>query len=100
MASKPVTVLITRRVRRGAEAEFERAMRGMFDAAQGFAGHLGGHLIRPDTADGDDNRYQVLFAFDDDAHLQAWTVSAERRHWLGQVEPLIEGSSSTRRLGG
>jgi len=46
--SGAVTVLITRRVKAGHEAAFEKAMADMTAAASEFPGYLGGQLVRPD----------------------------------------------------
>ena len=43
-ASTPVTVFITRRVRRGQALAFERLMAGMLAAAKVVAGRIGGML--------------------------------------------------------
>lgn len=87
---RAVTVLISRRVRPEAAAEFEAAMAGMMAAAERFPGHLGGQLVRPsERGSGDEPMlYHVVFAFDDEEHLAAWERSAERAHWLAKVQPL------------
>lgn len=61
----PVTVLVTRRVRHGRTAEFERLMAGMQAAAAQFAGHMGGFLIPPDVPE--NGCYRTLFAFDNES---------------------------------
>ena len=75
--SPPVTVLVSRRVRQGRGREFEQLMAGMQAAAAGFPGHMGGFLMPPEPPE--QACYRVLFAFDTDAHLQAWTQSPERQ---------------------
>ena len=106
-----VTVLIARRVAPASVAAFEVAMQGMLAAAEGFAGHLGGQVIRPgdsDTpgeslaADGSTEPllYHVVFAFDNEAHLAAWQNSAERAHWLAQVLPHTVGQQQLHRVTG
>ena len=66
--------MTTRRVRAGRDAEFGQLMTGMRNAAAGFPGHLGGYLVRPEEAGL--GCYRMLFAFDTEPHLQAWTGSA------------------------
>lgn len=97
-ASAPVTVLVTRRVRRGRAAEFERLMAGMQAAAAGFPGHMGGFLIPPEPAE--QGCWRTLFAFDTEAHLQAWTQSAERQAWVESVAQVTHGDSAMRVLSG
>ncbi len=72
----PAAVIVTRWVRQGRAAEFERLMSGMQAAAARFPGHMGGFLIPPDAPE--HGCYRTLFAFDNDAHLKAWHPSAER----------------------
>jgi uncharacterized protein len=97
-ASPPVTVLVTRRVRRGRAPEFERLMAGMQAAAASFPGHKGGFLIPPELAE--QGCYRVLFAFDTDAHLQDWTQSRERQRWLRRIADVTHGDSAMRVLSG
>ena len=105
------TVLIARRVAPASVAAFEAAMQGMLAAAEGFAGHLGGQLMRPedsgtdgeDRADGDPAEpllYHVVFAFDSEAHLAAWQASPERAQWLEQVRAHTVGAQQLHRVTG
>ena len=94
----PVTVLITRRVRRGQARDFERLMAGMQAAAADFPGHVGGYLIQPHDAE--DGVYHTLFAFDTDEHLRAWTGSDERQSWLRRIAKVTQGDPATRVLTG
>jgi antibiotic biosynthesis monooxygenase (ABM) superfamily enzyme len=96
--STPVTVLVTRRVRHGRAAEFERLMAGMQTAAAGFLGHMGGFLIPPER--GEEGCYRVLFAFDTQEHLDAWTNSRERQRWLRRIAGVTHGEAATRVLSG
>jgi antibiotic biosynthesis monooxygenase (ABM) superfamily enzyme len=93
--------MITRRVRPDREAEFEKLMAKMLAAASRFPGHVGGLLVHPDrpslSAAG---TYSVLFAFDNDPHLQAWTESAERRALLERIAPTIYEHAPMRVLTG
>jgi uncharacterized protein len=97
-APPPVTVLVTRRVRRGRAPEFERLMADMQAAAATFPGHMGGFLIPPEQAE--QGCYRVLFAFDTDAHLQDWTHSRERQRWLRRIADVTHGDAAMRVLSG
>jgi uncharacterized protein len=97
-ASPPVTVLVTRRVRRGRAPEFERLMAGMQAAAASFPGHMGGFLIPPERSE--QGCYRVLFAFDTDVHLQDWTQSRERQRWLLRIADVTHGDAAMRVLSG
>ena len=94
----PVTVLITRRVRRGRSQEFERLMAGMQAAAAAFAGRMGGFLIHPEQSQ--EGCYRTLFAFDTEAHLQDWTHSRERHRWLRRIAAVTHGDTAMRVLTG
>jgi uncharacterized protein len=94
----PVTVLITRRVRRGRAQEFERLMAGMQAAAAEFPGHMGGFLIHPEQAE--EGCYRTLFAFDTEAHLQGWANSRERQRWLHRIAEVTHGDTAMRVLTG
>jgi antibiotic biosynthesis monooxygenase (ABM) superfamily enzyme len=97
-ASSPVTVLVTRRVRHGRAAEFESLMAQMRQAAATYPGYLGGFMIEPESGEG--GCYRMLFAFDSDAHLKAWTQSRERQQWLERIGEVTYGDTATRVLSG
>lgn len=99
MKTAPLTVIVTREVLPGREAEYERLMTGMQAAAAGFPGHMGGFLVRPEP-DASDGCWRTVFAFDSEAHLQAWSNSAERRQWLEQMAPITSGDGGRRVLSG
>lgn len=100
--SRAVTVLITRRVAPADAENFETAMAGMMLAAKGFAGHLGGQLVRPgEPGSGNEPMlYHVVFAFDNEAHLSAWQQSPERTEWLGRVGRHTIGDQEMRVVSG
>lgn len=91
-----VTVLVSRRIKPGSEADFERLMNHMMSAASEFPGHLGGQLVKPTEAEPD--LYHVVFAFDSDAHLQNWQNSPARSLGLAAIDPLTEGPAQTRQV--
>jgi uncharacterized protein len=97
-AAPPVTVVVTRQVRPGRSAEFQRLMNGMRAAAAAFPGHMGGFTIPPDSPGQD--CWRTLFAFDTPAHLNAWTRSAERAEWVARMSPLTYGDGAVRVLSG
>jgi uncharacterized protein len=89
----PVTVVISRRVIPGKEAEFESLCTELTQAASGFAGHQGASLFRP--VNGSDPEYRIIFRFDSADHLEIWDASAERAALIGRIESLL--LSPTRR---
>ncbi|GAA6142762.1 antibiotic biosynthesis monooxygenase [Hydrogenophaga sp. 5NK40-0174] len=100
--SRAVTVLITRRVAPADAENFETAMAGMMLAAKGFAGHLGGQLVRPgEPGSGNEPMlFHVVFAFDNEEHLTAWQQSPERAEWLARVGRHTIGDQEMRVVSG
>lgn len=82
----PVTVVISRRVKPGCEAAFEKFISGITAAAMTFEGHLGTNIFRPSTPE--DNEYKIIFKFDRASNLRAWQESECRRQWLARAESL------------
>lgn len=95
-----VTVLVTRRVKLGHEAAYEKLMRDIMRVAAEFPGHLGAQLVRPDEQLGSEpGLYHVVFAYDSQQHLQAWQDSPARSLGLAALEPLVEGPAQTQMIG-
>jgi antibiotic biosynthesis monooxygenase (ABM) superfamily enzyme len=100
-AEQAVTVLISRRVKPGHEADFELVTEQIMAAAAAFPGYLGAQLVHPGEDPGvHDILYHVVLAFDTQAHLEAWQNSAERAAGLAASAPYIEGSSTMRPVSG
>jgi antibiotic biosynthesis monooxygenase (ABM) superfamily enzyme len=89
-----VTVAISRRVRPGAEAEFERSLADIIPTAASFPGHMGTHVFRP-SAPGEGD-YVVVFTFDHVSNLRRWDESPERGAWAARIAPLVEGEARRR----
>ena len=83
-----VTVVISRRVKSGCEAEFEAFLTGVTTACAQFPGYLGSNFFRP--ASGDDPEYRVIFKFDRLENLRRWETSEERQQWFAKAEALTE----------
>lgn len=95
-----VTVLVTRRIKPGQEAAYEKLMHDIMRAAAEFPGHLGAQLVRPDEQPGSEpGLYHVVFAFDSPQHLQAWQDSPARSLGLAALEPLVAGPAQTQMIG-
>jgi hypothetical protein len=97
-ATSPVTVVISRRVIKGREAEFEQLSSRMTERAAGFAGYLGASMFRPASAE--DPEYRIIFKFSDEAALAVWQESAERAEILEQIEPLLVAPSQVETTSG
>jgi uncharacterized protein len=95
-ADDPVTVLYSRRVKPGREADFEAWARGIVAAARQFPGHLGASVLGAPGS----REYHILFSFADRRSLRAWLESAERHRWLARVGDLLEADRGLQQLTG
>ncbi len=96
-----VTVLISRRVKPGHEAEFERLCRQLMAVAADFPGHLGSSLVHPgEEPDAQDGLFHVVQAFDGQASLDRWQHSPARALGLTALAPHIDGPSTVRQVSG
>jgi len=96
-----VTVLISRQVKHGCDAEFERLMGQIIAVAATFKGHLGAQLVRPGDEQGvNDSLYHIVLAFDSEANLKDWQGSPARSLGLAAAAPYIEGQELVRQVSG
>jgi uncharacterized protein len=93
---EPVTVLYSRRVKPGREADFEAWAHGIVAAARQFPGHLGASVL---DAPGS-REYHILFSFADRRSLRAWLDSPERHRWLVRAGDLLEADRGLQQLTG
>jgi antibiotic biosynthesis monooxygenase (ABM) superfamily enzyme len=85
----PVTGVVSRRVKRGREQEFEEWLSGILAAANDAPGYLGSEVLRPGNSE-DDDEYKIVFRFDHASNLHTWENSEERQRWRRQAEPLVQ----------
>lgn len=101
MSEHAVTVLISRRVKVGFEADFERVTEALMQDAAAFPGYLGAQMVHPgENPEVEDLMYHVVLAFDRQANLDAWHSSLERKAGLTAAEPFIHGESSCKPMAG
>ena len=75
----PVTTAVVRRVVDGREREFVAWAESGMSLVRGHEGFLGAGWLRSGTAD---DEWHVVHRFADEASLQRWLASAERRDWI------------------
>lgn len=85
-----VTVVISRRVIKGRETEFEQLSTEMTERASKYPGYLGANMFRP--ANAGDPEYRIIFRFANPQDLENWDRSAERSAMLTSIDPLLEKS--------
>lgn len=94
-----IHVAITRRVRRGCEAEFQKALRDFLRDSLAEAGVFGVHMLVP--APGDETReYGILRTFADETDRDAFYASPLYAAWRSRVDPLVDGNCARRELTG
>jgi len=86
---EPVTVVVTRRVLPGREADYEHWITGITKVALTFPGHLGMNVFRPQRI-GDP--YILVYKFDSGEHLDAWVQSEERARWIAEAMTMTSES--------
>jgi antibiotic biosynthesis monooxygenase (ABM) superfamily enzyme len=94
---KPVTVLVTRRVREGQQAAFECWLHQLAEVARRYPGHRGVTVVPPPAGD---REYLIVYRFDSQEHLQAWEESAERRSLIDRSTMLADEPPRERQLTG
>ena len=98
-AATPVHIVITRHVRPGREAEFQGALRELFQASFGHDGVLGASMIVPPPGSGS-TEFGILRSFASERDRDAFYASDLFRNWQKQVEPLAEDDWTYRPLSG
>lgn len=101
MSEHAVTVLISRNVEAGREAQFEQVTQALMQDAARFPGYLGAQLIHPgEEPEVEDMLYHVVLAFDTQANLDAWHRSPARKAGLAAASPFIQGVSGYKPMAG
>lgn len=91
----PVTVYVTRKIRPGRVAEFERLLDQAIKCADKFPGYLGVTVFRPK-----DHEYLIVFKFDKLSALVGWESSDERKTFHASAESLQVAPTQTSRITG
>jgi hypothetical protein len=86
----PVTVIVTRKAKKGKIREFEEWMDGIIHEAMKFEGHMGVNVIRPADASSDPE-YVIIFRFNTYENLKRWEDSRIRNEWLKKSKDVTEG---------
>lgn len=94
----PVTMVVTRHVKPGREAEYEAWLRDLIAVGATMPGYLGTHVERP--APGAPGRYRSIYRFDSLATLEAFEQSDARRAAMARVADLAEPDPAWERLTG
>ncbi|HRE89786.1 MAG TPA: antibiotic biosynthesis monooxygenase [Myxococcota bacterium] len=94
---EPVTVVVTRRVRRGHEKAYEAWLERLVASTSHMHGFIGARLQRPRPGD---SAFTSVFRFEGVDTLRAFEESELRRNALLEVAPLVEADALWSRLTG
>ena len=95
----PVHIAITRRVRRGCEAEFQQALREFFKASFDHDAVLGVTMLTPPPGS-DSREFGILRTFTNEQARDEFYASAMFKAWEERCKPLTDGGWSYRQLHG
>jgi antibiotic biosynthesis monooxygenase (ABM) superfamily enzyme len=88
---EPVTVTISRKIKKGREADYEAWTRGIAEEGHHVPGNMGMNMLRPSPATG--GEYVTILRFDNYANLKAFESSDIRQSWLAKLEDMVEGET-------
>ncbi len=86
-----VTVVVSRRIKKGAEELYELLSGDLTHAAATFSGYLGAVMFRPSSQD--DPEYRIIYKFNNEENLNKWLKSSKRSEILNNIESLLEEPS-------
>ncbi|MEZ4404911.1 MAG: antibiotic biosynthesis monooxygenase [Polyangiales bacterium] len=95
---EPVTVVVTRRVRPGHEADYESWLDRLIEGASTMSGYVGARVQRPGA--GEPPVYTSVFRFESVESLRAFEESDLRRRALSEVTRFVEADAVWSRLTG
>ncbi|PTY06123.1 antibiotic biosynthesis monooxygenase [Opitutaceae bacterium EW11] len=95
----PVHIAITRRVRPGYEAEFERSLREFLRASFEHSAVIGAHMLVP-LPGSDSREYGILRSFRNHEEREAFYASPLFREWERRAVQMTDGEPEYRQLHG
>lgn len=95
---EPVTVVVSRRVKSGREADYEAWLERLIQSASSLPGYLGAKVQRP--REEGPPVYTSVFRFESVEALRAFETSELRKRALAEVTELVEADAAWSRLTG
>ena len=95
MSAEPVTVVVTRRVKAGREADYEAWLTRLLAAAAELPGYLGTTVQRPPSGS---RTYTSIFRFATVDELRRFEASDLRRDALREMVELVEADAAWDQL--
>ena len=87
--TRPATLVVSGKVKRGFQSEYETWLTGVNHEAAKFPGYAGANIIHQ----ADTGEYVLLLWFDSEAELANWQESDMLANWLQKVKPMIEAEN-------
>src|SRR5262245_42454273 len=97
--AEAITVSITRTVKPGCEADFERALHDFVQRSLSLPGQQGVHIMRPAPGSGS-RSYGIVRKFADREALESFRTSPEYLQWNALATDLTEGAGRVEELTG
>ena len=94
-----LTTSITRVVKLGLEAEFEKALHEFVQQSLHLPGQMGVHIMRPPST-GSSREYSIIRKFASRADYEVFLVSDLYEKWDERVKSLTEGEAKREELSG
>ncbi len=95
----PIHVAITRKIKPGAEAEFQAALKDFFTTSFGHAGVQGASMLVPPPGSSSPE-FGILRTFANAQERDAFYASPMFKTWEDRIKPLTEGEPVHRQLTG
>jgi uncharacterized protein len=95
----PIHIAITRRVRKGQIAEFERALAEFASRSMAEPGARGVHTLYP-APGSDSTEYGIMRSFAGPAEHDAFYETPLYKEWVAKIGPMVEGEPTYRKLSG
>ena len=92
-----VTVVVTRKVKRGRESEYEDWLRRLLEEAKSMKGYLGATIQKPAPGS---TEYTSIFRFDTVDNLRKFEESELRSKYLREVVDYVEADATWKKITG
>jgi uncharacterized protein len=86
-AAAATTVVLSRRIRTGREADFLQWAEGFHAVMASHPGFRSGQVVPP--VEGAQPEWVFVYTFDSPGDLRRWLASEDRRIWLARAEPMV-----------
>jgi uncharacterized protein len=95
--NESVTVVVTRKVKRGRESEYEDWLRRLLEEAKSMKGYLGATIQKPASGS---TEYTSIFRFDTVDNLRKFEESELRSKYLREVVDYVEAEAIWKKITG